>query len=132
MGEQIDFGTMTGYLAGDGRGGVVVVHEWDGLVARALGARHELGLLANYPQTLTLPFERLMYSGVMVVGALVMLTSPEAIYPGALVAFAMLSMRLGQPLVQLARLQQDLAEVRAAVGEVAAVMNVQPDQKKIG
>jgi carboxymethylenebutenolidase len=32
MGEQIGFGTMTGYLAGDGRGGVVVVHEWDGLV----------------------------------------------------------------------------------------------------
>jgi len=107
-------------------------HEWDGLVAHSLGARHELGLLANYPQTLTLPFERLMYSGVMVVGALVMLTSPDAIYPGALVAFAMLSIRLGQPLVQLARLQQDLAEVRAAVGEVATVMNVQPEQSRAG
>jgi ATP-binding cassette subfamily B protein len=106
-------------------------HEWDQLVARSLGARHELGLLANYPQTLTLPFER-MYSGVMVVGALVMLTRPDAIYPGAMVAFAMLSLRLGQPLVQLARLQQDLAEVRAAVGEVAAVMNVPPEQSRAG
>jgi ATP-binding cassette, subfamily B, bacterial HlyB/CyaB len=106
--------------------------EWDGLVAGALDARHALGLLANYPQTLTLPFERLMYSGVMVVGALVSLTSPEAIYPGALVAFAMLSIRLGQPLVQLARLQQDLAEVRAAVGEVAAVMNAPPEPSRSG
>ena len=107
-------------------------HEWDQHVAQALSARHHLGLLANYPQTLTLPFERLMYSGVMVVGALVMLTLPDAIYPGALVAFAMLSMRLSQPLVQLARLQQDLAEVRAAVGEVATVMNAPPEQDRAG
>jgi ATP-binding cassette subfamily B protein len=106
--------------------------EWDGLVARSLSARHALGLVANYPHTLTLPFERLMYSGVMVVGALVVLTSPGVIYPGALVAFAMLSIRLGQPLVQLARLQQDLAEVRAAVGEVAAVMNMPPEQSRAG
>jgi ATP-binding cassette subfamily B protein len=106
--------------------------EWDGLVARSLGARHELGLLANYPMTLTLPFERLMYSGVMVAGALVVLTRPDVIYPGALVAFAMLSTRLGQPLIQLARLQQDLAEVRAAVGEVGMVMNARPEQSRAG
>ena len=44
----------------------------------------------------------------------------------------MLSMRLSQPLVQLARLQQDLAEVRAAVGEVATVMNAPPEQDRAG
>src|SRR5579862_1061302 len=32
--------------------------EWDRYVAEATMAHHELGLMANYPQTLTLPFER--------------------------------------------------------------------------
>ena len=32
MGEQVDVQGMTGYLAGDGPAGVVVLHEWDGLV----------------------------------------------------------------------------------------------------
>jgi ATP-binding cassette subfamily B protein len=49
------------------------------------------------------------------------------ITPGALVAFAMLSMRLGSPLVRIAQLQMDLAEVRGAVLEVASVVNVAPE-----
>jgi carboxymethylenebutenolidase len=32
MGEEIDFEGISGYLAGDGAPGVVVLHEWDGLV----------------------------------------------------------------------------------------------------
>ena len=37
--------------------------EWDVLVAEATAARHALGLLANWPQTLSLPLQRLIYSG---------------------------------------------------------------------
>ena len=40
--------------------------------------------------------------------------TPNTINPGALVAFAMLSVRLAQPLIRLATLQRDLAEVRGA------------------
>jgi subfamily B ATP-binding cassette protein HlyB/CyaB len=98
--------------------------EWDRHVAETTAAHHALGLMANYPQTLTLPFERLIYSGCLAVGAYVVLAAPETINPGALVAFAMLSTRLAQPLVRIAQLQQDLAEVRGAIGEVASVMNV--------
>jgi ATP-binding cassette subfamily B protein len=47
---------------------------------------------------------------------------------GTLVAFTMLSTRLAQPLVLVARLLQELAEVRGAVGEVASVMNSAPEQ----
>jgi ATP-binding cassette subfamily B protein len=101
--------------------------EWDRHVAESTAARHALGLMANYPQTLTLPFERLIYSGCMAVGAYIVLTTPDAMNPGALVAFAMLSGRLAQPLIRIATLQQELADVRAAIGEVASIMNVTPE-----
>ncbi len=101
--------------------------EWDHRVAESAAARHELGLLANYPQTLSIPFERLIYSGCLAVGAYIVLATPEAINPGALVAFSLLSMRLAQPLVTIARLQLDLADVRGAIVQVASVMNTAPE-----
>jgi ATP-binding cassette subfamily B protein len=101
--------------------------EWDHHVAESTAARHALGLMANYPQTASLPFERLIYSGCMAVGAYVVLAAPETINPGALVAFSLLSVRLAQPLVRIAQLQQDLADVRGAIGEVASIMNVTPE-----
>jgi ATP-binding cassette subfamily B protein len=101
--------------------------EWDRHVAKAAAARHALGLLANYPQTLAMPFERLIYSGCLAVGAYIALTSPDSINAGALVAFALLSGRLAQPLVRMAQLQQELADARGSIGEVASVMNVAPE-----
>jgi len=104
--------------------------EWDRHVAEAAAARHALGLMANFPQTFTLPFERLVYSGCFAVGAYMVLSSPNTINPGALVAFAMLSLRLASPLIRLATLQQDLAEVRGAIQQAAAVLNVPPEESK--
>jgi subfamily B ATP-binding cassette protein HlyB/CyaB len=104
--------------------------EWDRRVAEATQARHELGLLANYPQTLSLPFERLIYSGSFIVGAYLVLARPDLADPGALVAFAMLSGRLAAPLVKIATLQQDLAEVRASIAEVASVVNIPPEDAR--
>ena len=105
--------------------------EWDRRVANATAAQHALGLMVNYPQTLSMPFERLIYSGCLAVGAYIVLSNPGMINPGALVAFAMLSMRLAQPLVRVAQLQQDLAEVRGAIAEVASVMNVAPEETRV-
>jgi ATP-binding cassette, subfamily B, bacterial HlyB/CyaB len=104
--------------------------EWDRRVAESTAAQHALGLMANYPQTLSLPFERLIYSGCLAVGAYMVLSSPGSISPGVLVAFAMLSMRLAQPLIRIATLQQELAEVRGAIGEVASIMNVAPEETR--
>jgi ATP-binding cassette subfamily B protein len=42
----------------------------------------------------------------------------------------MLSARLASPLVKLATLQQDLAEVRAAVNEVASIVNIPPEETR--
>jgi ATP-binding cassette, subfamily B, bacterial HlyB/CyaB len=107
-------------------------HEWDIYIARSTLARHELAEMANYPQTLSLPFERAVYSGTMMLGAYLMLSQPEVMYPGTLIAFAMLSMRLLQPLVHMAHLQQDLAEARGAIHEIAGVMNAPSEQMRAG
>jgi ATP-binding cassette, subfamily B, bacterial HlyB/CyaB len=107
-------------------------YEWDRLVAEATSARHAMGLLANYPRTFTLPFERLIYSGSVIVGAYLILSQPNVISAGALVAFAMLSMRLASPLVQFANMTQDMAEVRGAIAEVASIMNSPPEQGRLG
>jgi ATP-binding cassette subfamily B protein len=104
--------------------------EWDRRVAESAAAQHAFGMMSNNPQTLTMPFERLMYSGCMLLGAYMVLIKPDTLTPGALMAFAMLSMRLTQPLIKIAQLQQDLAEVRGAVGEVASIMNVPPEESR--
>jgi ATP-binding cassette subfamily B protein len=111
--------------------------EWDHRVADAAAAHHAFGITSNYPQTLSLPFERLIYSGCMAVGAYMIVVKPgtisaavATITAGQLVAFAMLSMRLAMPLIRFANLQMDLAEVRGAIGEVANVVNVAPEDTR--
>ena len=109
--------------------------EWDRRVSVAVAARHALGLLANYPETLSLPFQRLIYSGCMAIGAYMVLANygtadANSMTVGSLVAFAMLSMRLAQPLVTLAGLQRDMAEVRGAVGQVGQVVNSPPEDTR--
>src|SRR5262249_14589215 len=76
--------------------------------------------------------ERLIYSGSFAVGAILVLSDPGTMYPGALVAFTMLAGRTAAPLIQMARLLQDLAEVRGAISELASVMNVTPEQDRSG
>jgi ATP-binding cassette subfamily B protein len=127
--------------------------EWDARVAEATAARHAMGLIANWPQTLTLPLQRLIYSGCFAVGAYMilgqsgnvlgaygtMLNAPgsqgamvaSTLTPGVLIAFAMLSMRLIAPLVSIATLQTELAEVRGGIWQLATVMNVAPEIAQI-
>jgi ATP-binding cassette subfamily B protein len=125
--------------------------EWDRRVAEATAARHAMGLIANWPQTLTTPLQRLIYSGCFALGAYMVLavatsttsinipnaaavlgTSPttvanEVITPGTLVAFAILSLRLAAPFIAIATFQLDIAEVRGAIYQVATVLNTPPE-----
>jgi ATP-binding cassette subfamily B protein len=107
-------------------------HEWDIRVAEGAEAQHALGLLANYPQTLTLPFQRMIYSGSFLLGALLILMEPDTIHAGGVVAFAMLSARTAAPFVKIARLQLDLQEARGAISELASVVNAPPEQRRTG
>jgi ATP-binding cassette subfamily B protein len=112
-------------------------HEWDNRVAETIAAHHDYGLMAGYPQTLSLPFERLIYSGTFTLGAFMALSAQNAnagysLSIGGLMAFAMLSSRLAQPLVQIARLMSDLGEVRGAIGEIGSVVNTAPEEGRSG
>ena len=106
--------------------------EWDRRVAKALTAKHQLGVWTNWPQTLSHPFERLIYSGSILLGALIALTQPDLIYPGVLMAFAMLAGRAASPLVNLARLMEQVTEIRTAFNEVAQVVNQPPEPSRFG
>ena len=96
---------------------------WDEVVADAGKWRIAFGKLANWPQTLVTPIERFMWMGVIMVGAYLAMTDTQGYMIGSLFAFMMLSQRVAQPLVGLARLIEDYEEVGAAVGQAASVLN---------
>jgi ATP-binding cassette subfamily B protein len=96
---------------------------WDERIAEAGKARLAFGQLASWPQTLTTPIERTMVLGTMLLGAYLAMTDKSGYMVGGLFAFMMLSQRVAQPLVHLARLVEDYQEVGAAVGEAASVLN---------
>jgi ATP-binding cassette, subfamily B, bacterial HlyB/CyaB len=100
---------------------------WDARVADAVTSRLAFGKLTNWPQTIVAPIERFMSSGIVLVGAYMALTDNRGYAVGALFAFMMLSMRVAQPLVGLARLIEDYQSVAAAVGEAASVLNRSPE-----
>lgn len=106
--------------------------EWDILVADALSTRHEFSTFSNYPETLTRPLQRLVYVGSFLLGAFLIISSPETMPPGSLIAFAMLAMRMAMPLIQLAKMQANISEIRAALSEVASIMNAEPEQTRSG
>ena len=96
---------------------------WDERVADAGKWRLAFGRLANWPQTLVNPIERLMVLGTMMIGAYMAMNDRSGYMVGGLFAFLMLSQRVAQPLVGLARLVEDYEEVGAAIGEAGSVLN---------
>jgi ATP-binding cassette subfamily B protein len=99
---------------------------WDRKTAEASGARQALGDVSNWPQTLVSPIETMMNRGVLLLGAYLALES-GTVSIGALLAFMMLSGRVAQPLVSMAKLIEDYEEVNAAVGLVGGVLNIPPE-----
>jgi ATP-binding cassette, subfamily B, bacterial HlyB/CyaB len=97
--------------------------QWDDRVAEAGKWNLAFGRLANWPQTLVNPIERLMVLGTMLFGAYLALNDPSGYMVGGLFAFMMLSQRVAQPLVGLARLVEDYEEVNAAISEAGSVLN---------
>ena len=100
--------------------------EWDERVAEAGQARLQAGRIANCAQTVVTPFERFINQGVLLVGAYVVLTAPNGmigITAGGLIAFMLLGGRVAAPLVGLAKLMQDVEDVRTSVLQVGLVLN---------
>ena len=81
------------------------------------------GKLSNWPQTLVTPVERFMWMGVIMLGAYLAMSDNSGYMVGSLFAFMMLSQRVAQPLVGLARLIEDYEEIGASIGQAASVLN---------
>ena len=64
-----------------------------------------------------------MVMGTMMIGAYLAMSDPSGYMVGGLFAFMMLSGRVAQPLVGLARLVEDYEEVGAAISEAGSVLN---------
>ena len=96
---------------------------WDERVAEAGKWRLAFSKLGNWPQTLVTPIERFMWVGIVLVGAYLALVDDTGLAAGSLFAFMMLSQRVSQPLVGLARLIEEWEEVAGAMGQAADVLN---------
>src|SRR4029077_7944638 len=96
---------------------------WDERVAETGKSRLAFARLANWPQTLVNPIERMMVLGTLMIGAYMAMNDPSGYLVGGLFAFMMLSGRVAQPLVGLARLMEDYEEVNAAISEAGSVLN---------
>jgi len=97
--------------------------QWDERVAETGKWRLAFARLSNWPQTLVTPLERFMTMGTLMLGAYWAMDDSSGYMVGGLFAFMMLSGRVAQPLVGLARLVQEYEEVSAAIGEAGAVLN---------
>ena len=64
---------------------------WDERMAESGKWRLAFGRLANWPQTLVNPIERVMVLGTIMIGAYLAMNSPSGYMVGALFAFMMLS-----------------------------------------
>jgi len=100
--------------------------EWDARVAEAGQARLDAGRISNVAQTIVNPIEAFINRGVLLVGCYLLVAWPPGstgITGGVLIAFLMLGARVASPLISLAKLMQDIEEVRLSVTEVADVLN---------
>jgi len=101
--------------------------HWDACVAEATQAKVEAGRLGNLTQMIATPIEGFMQRGVLLIGAYLALASDGSVAVGSLVAFMMLSGRVAQPLASLAKLMEDIEEVRTATTLAATVLNQKPE-----
>ena len=106
--------------------------EWDERTAVAGGWKLRAGRLANWPQTLISPIEGFIQRGVIMLGAWLAMQDGTGVAVGGLVAFMMLGTRVTQPLVGLAKLVEDLEDVRASIGQVGLVLNNPPEITSMG
>jgi HlyB family type I secretion system ABC transporter len=100
--------------------------EWDERVAEAGQARLCCGRIANLAQTMVTPIERFIDRGVLLVGAYLVLTAPNGlagVSTGGLIAFLLLGTRVASPLIGLAKLMQDIEDVRSSIAQVGGVLN---------
>ena len=104
----------------------------DRLVADVVETHQDMDRLANWPQTIVTPFERLIYSGSFLIGCYMALSDSSLTTAGTVMAFSMLAGRVTAPIVSMAGMINALEEARGALVQVADVMNQPPEEGRSG
>lgn len=107
-------------------------HMWDVHVARSAKLRFAEGMTANLMFAVVRPLERLAVSGSFAFGVYLALSTSDPVYIGALFAFIMLSQRVSAPLIQMAKLVNQLDEARIAVAVVSNLVNQPAEEGRDG
>jgi len=107
-------------------------YERDLRVAKVVDAHRAFDRLANLPQTIVHPLERLLYIGTFFLGCYLALDESGGVTAGVVVGFTMLAGRVAAPIVQLASLLNGFEQARGALAEVASVMNEPPEEGRNG
>jgi len=102
--------------------------DWDRRVAEVAELNVELGAMANWPSTLTLPLQRYCTYGAVTLGAYLALHSNSAFDAGSVAGFLVLGGRVAGPLVSLAGVMEDVQKAQASIEHVAWVLN-RPNEK---
>ena len=103
--------------------------EWDECVAESTAARLAALRMSNWPQSIITPIDMFISRGVIMVGAYFAISDTTGLAAGGLIAFMMLGQRVTAPLVGIAKLLEEMTDVRASVGEVGSVLN-QPTETR--
>jgi ABC-type bacteriocin/lantibiotic exporter with double-glycine peptidase domain len=103
--------------------------DWDRRVAEVAELNVELGAMANWPATLTLPLQRYCTYGAVTLGAYIALNSgANSFDAGSITGFMLLGGRVAGPLVSMATVMEDVEKAKASVEHVAWVLN-RPNEK---
>ncbi len=102
---------------------------WDERVADAATLRLKSGQLARWPMAISLPVERFIERGILLIGAYMILTGASEVDVGALIAFMLLGARVAQPLISMAHLAEEFEQVNASVAIVGNVLNQPPETR---
>ncbi|MBV1833836.1 peptidase domain-containing ABC transporter [Novacetimonas pomaceti] len=99
-------------------------HLWDERTAEVVRATLASGRMSNWISMMVMPLDMFINRGVILIGAYLAITSTSSgLEAGALMAFTMLGGRVAAPLVGMARLIDDINDVRASLGEAGSVLN---------
>ncbi|CUW46144.1 peptidase domain-containing ABC transporter [Novacetimonas hansenii] len=99
-------------------------HLWDERTADVVRTSLASGRMGNWINMMVMPLDLFINRGIILIGAYLAISSTSTgLEAGALMAFSMLGGRVAAPLVGLARLIDDLNDVRASLGEAGSVLN---------
>ena len=102
---------------------------WDSRVAESVDLQVQRSRLANWPSTLVIPLQKYTQFGAMLLGAYIAVSSDSPADVGSLFGFMMLGGRVAGPLVAMASMMEEVQKARAAIGQVAMVLN-RPTEKR--